>query len=383
MNLHHYFDPVDFSKFAEMEPHAWKYSMGANIEKHTLRLNETNLGKVELAIVGVPYESTGNEFEPTASTDRIRGELYRLAGQGKINIVDYGNLKAAKSNKGYYLALRDVVDYLGELNITAIVIGGSQDLSYGICQAFKNNRFFSFCSIDARLDVRKGKEPYSPTNYLSRIFSGQPDLFQFSLLGYQSHYVAKEYFSKVKGVNNHIRLGHLREDITRAEPVFRNSDFLSFDFCALKHNEAPGKGANPNGLRNEEACQLAKYAGLSDRLNVFGLFGVDVDVDNSELAVRSAAQVVWYFIEGYLQRSHKKPSDKEGFAVYKVELQELAGPLVFCKNEETGQWWLQVQPVHNEMVYMACSEKEYIEATHNEIPELWLKYIQKIDEILK
>lgn len=383
MDLHPYFNAVDFSELTKELAYTRKYSLGANIEKHTRKFLEGSLKNVEIAIVGVPFETVENSCVPTDVPNQIRKELYQLAGQGKINIIDFGDLKPAISHKGNYLALRDVIDYLSELGIVAIVLGGSQDFSYGVCQSFRNKRLFSFATIDAFLDVKKEKEIFKPDNYLSRIFGSQPNLFQFSLLGYQSYYVPKEYFAKVKSVSVNIRLGLLRDDITRAEPVFRNSDFLSFDFVALKNTEAPGEKRLPNGLHSEEACQLAKYAGLSNRLNVFGLFGINTGVPGSEITVSLAAQVVWYFIEGFLNRSRLKPGETDGFVVNKVEVSELNAPLIFYKNKETNQWWIQVQSINNEIIYVACSEKDYVDAGNNEIPVFWLKYIQKIDETLK
>jgi arginase family enzyme len=313
----------------------------------------------------------------------IRKELYQLTGQRKLNIVDFGDLKQASSTKGNYLAVRDVVDYLNELGVVSVILGGSQDFTYGVCQAYRNHKFFSFCSIDAFLDTKKGKETFNARNYLSRIFTNLPNLFQFSLLAYQSHHVADEYLAKTKGLSTHLRLGQLREDLLLAEPVFRNSDFLSFDFEAMKHSDAPGERMLPNGVRSEEACQLARYAGLSNRLNVFALFGVKHTVDNSQLSIKLAAQVMWYFIDGFTKRSPFKPENKEGFSVFKVEVSDVSEPISFCQNDETKQWWVEVEAINKELFYVACSEKDYLDACNDEIPQFWLKYIQKTDEILK
>lgn len=383
MNLHHYFNAVNFAEFAKEIAFNWRFSLGAAIEKQTLKLREGKVKNVEIAIVGVSFDTQENDCNVSNVPNLIRKELYQLAGQGKVNIIDFGDLKKASSPKGNYLALRDVVDYLNELEVVTIVLGGSQDFSYGICDAYRNNKYFSFCTIDAFLDVKKGKETFSSGNYLSRIFSNLPDLFQFSLLGYQSHYVAKEYLAKTKGLSSHIRLGSLREDLLLAEPVFRNSDFLSFDFNALKYSDAPGTKMLPNGIRSEEACQLAMYAGLSSRLNVFGLFGLNEEVDNSRLSIQLAAQVVWYFIEGFLKRSHLKPGGEDGFSVFKVEISDLNTPLTFHRNDETEQWWIEVQSINSETNYVACAESDYVRASNDEIPQFWLKYVQKIDGILK
>jgi arginase family enzyme len=383
MNLFHYFKAVNFAKYAKELSYNWRFSLGATIEKQTLKLRENKLKNIEIAIVGVPFSTEEDGCSLSKVPDLIRKELYQLAGMGKINMVDFGNLKPASSNKGNYLAVRDVVDYLYESDVVTLVLGGSQDFSYGVCQAFRNHKFFSFCTIDAFLDVKKGKEAFGAHNYLSRIFASQPNIFQFSLLAYQSYYVANQYFTKTKGLGMHLRLGQLRNDLTCAEPVFRNSDFLSFDFNAIKHTDAPGQLMLPNGLHSEEACQLARYAGLSNRLGVFGLFGLNENVKNSSISIQLAAQVLWYFIEGFLKRSRLNPEDGEGFSVYKVDITELASPLVFYQNDETKQWWIEAQAINEEKRYVACTEKDYEDVCNNEIPQFWLNYIQKIDEILK
>lgn len=382
MDLNHYFDPVDFSIYIESARIKWNHTLGATIEKNTLALNDKNRESVAIAIVGIPFESQDNEMVPSAAADLVRDELYQLAGLGKLNMVDLGNLKPAQSQKGYFLALRDVIDYLSELKIATLVIGGSEDFSYGISQAFRNDKFFSFSAIDACLDIKKTIEPYQSDNYLSRIFTSQPDVFQFNLLGFQRHFVPEETFSKLKGVGNHLSLGKLREDLSLAEPLFRNSDYVSIDFGTLKYSESHGKKMLPNGLGGEEICQLTRYAGMSNRLKVLGLFEINTQEDTG-MSSMLAAQAAWYFIEGITLRNHLKPANIDGFTINKVEVWQVEAPLVFFQNNETGQWWMQLKAADQSLHYMACSEQDYLDATYNEIPEIWLKYVQKIDEILK
>jgi hypothetical protein len=57
--------------------------------------------------------------------------------------------------------------------------------------------------------------------------------------------------------------------------------------------------------------------------------------------------------------------------------------LVFLKHKISNRWWIEIPLLDGEPKYFACSEKEYELASKNEIPGLWLKYIQKSDEILK
>lgn len=385
MDVRHYFDAVDFSQYSEKSTWNWKYLVGAAIEKKTVTLTPNNFQKLDAVIIGVPFDSRIEKGNFSEAPDKIRAELYVLSKFNKqLNVADFGNLKAAKSVKGTYQALCDIIEFFNELEIATIVIGGSQDLSFGLCNAFRNNDLFSFTTVDAFLDIKKGKETFSSTNYLSRIFSAQNNLFQFGLVAYQSHYIAPELFTKTKGVNTNVRLGQLREDIKLAEPVFRNSDVVSFDIGAVKHAEAPGSGIlTPNGLRSEEACQLAKYAGLSNRVKVFGLFEYDVKKDVHQLTSKLGAQILWYFLDGFLYRKKYDTDEIDTFKMFQVEVKDLDKPLEFYLNSETNQWWIKIQTIETKPIYLACSVHEYNQASNNEIPELWLNYIQKLDEILK
>ena len=385
MDIRYYFDPVDFSAHYNSGHLSWKYSLGSVIEKNSLALTKNNIHKLKISIVGVPFDSRKKDTYSPDAPDKTRAELYQLSQfNNKINIADFGNLKPASSVKGNYQALRDIVDYFHELKIVTVIIGGSQDLNIGICEAFQGNPYFSFSTVDAFLDIKKAKEPFNSANYLSRLFSNQPQIFQFNLIGYQGHYVASENLNKIKILSDHIRLGSLRGNINLAESVFRNTDFLSFDINSVKHSEAPGSlRITPNGLLSDDACQLAKYAGVSNRLKVFGLFELMTENDQHNLTVKLAAQIIWYFLEGFIFRDNEKPDSKVNSKMYQVEVENVDNPIVFFKNTVTNRWWMEIETNEKIKLYFACSEKEYEQASNNEIPELWLKYIQKIDDRLK
>ncbi len=381
MDLSHYFNPVDFSGFHEMEQDLAKYSTGVAIEKSVENYFISESYSFDVAIVGVPVDNGMLKGGSASAPDKIRKELYRLPFMNtNLRIVDFGNLKPAKSRKTSMLALRDVVAYFNETGAVTIVIGGSQDLTVGICEAFENEKYLSLAVADAFLDVKKGTEVFNSSNFLTRIFKRMPNLFQFSLIGYQSHLVTPVLFSKTKGVGQNIRLGRLREQFSEAEPALRNSDIFSFDLGAVKYAEAPGnKRINPNGLRSEEACQLAKYAGMGEHLNVFGLFETDFSKDKTGVTQKLCAEIIWYFLEGVSVRQKNKMA-VEGKRTYRVEVKDLSRPLVFYKEESTGRWWYEIKSISGEKIILACSEAEYKQASENEIPELWLRYIQKIDE---
>ena len=384
MDIRFYFEPVDFSKYQNQGPLNWKHTLGAIIEKNTVSLNPVNTRNLQIAIIGAPFNSSAKTSEISNIPDKIRTELYQLANTGaKMNIADFGNLKPAVSLKGNYQAIRDIIDYFNELKIITIVLGGSQDLTLGICEAFQNEKFFSLTVVDSVLDIKKGREATGAGNFLSSVFNSNPGIFQFNLVGYQSHLVPLAAFAKTQGINQHIRLGNIRDNVNNSEPVFRNSDVVSFDMSVLKLSEAPGTVyGTVNGLRSEEVCQLSKFAGLSNRVKSFGLFGIDPQKDQRTDTLQLAAQIAWYFIEGFQNRD-AGPDKTEELLSYQVHMKGVEYPVVFLKNPVTGQWWMEFETYDNKKLHFACTNDDYLKATDNEIPEIWMKFIQKIDEIVK
>lgn len=379
MNLTDYFKPVDFSKIATGTSALGKYGLGPVVEKFSETINEKTLAKTNVALLGIPADNGKRQKKGAASPDSIRSALYRLASfETNLKLVDLGNLKITKSHKGTLLALRDITEYLRQMNVVLIVLGGSQELTIGISEAYHDDRFFWLSTVDAVLDVKKGTETFNSKNYLTRLFKQVPKLFQFSLIGYQQHLTGDNLLKKTENIGNHLRLGEIRENIKQAELLLRNSNILSFDMGALKYSEAPGTSQkNTNGLRGEEACQLAYYAGLSPHLNVFGLFETVAD-NNDWITSSLAAEITWYFLKGI---SARKQSEFK--TIYKVEIEGLDNPIIFRHEWEFNRWWFDVQSVSGEVIEIACSEEEYKKAAANEIPERWLRFLQKMDNLSK
>jgi formiminoglutamase len=383
MNITDYFEPVDFSLFKSEEHSLRKYAMGSAIEKAGEKLTGTAISKLDVAVFGVAFDNGLIQKKEASAPKKIRKALYRLASfDDGLKIADLGDLKPASSSKGTYLAIRDVVEYLRELKVICIILGGSQDLTLGICEAFKNERHFWLSVIDPVLDVKKGTESLSSSNYLTHLFKNIPNLFQFSLIGDQQHLTSEKLFLKTPGWGDHLRLGLLRENLSRAELLLRNSDVLSFDIGAVKFSDAPASShRNPNGLRGEEACKLAHYAGMSQRMSVFGLFETVAANDKIGFTSALAAEITWYFLQGVLHRKNNANAKKR--TAYKVEIEGLDHPVIFRHETETGRWWFEVQSLSGEVNEIACSEEEYKQAAKNEIPERWLRFIQKTDSLSK
>ena len=387
MDIRYYFDTVNITDLQLDNIQKNKNTFGYLIAKNMSNFSTEKFEEYDLAILGVPFDERTPNKGTAKAPNEIRKYLYSLDNfDSKLKIIDLGNLKRGKDKKDIYYALRDVTDYLIESKIKCIVLGGGQDIGIGIARAFKDDKFFTLTTIDPTIDLKKQTASFDSTNYISKILIENPDLFHINFLAFQSYYVANSTISKInKNLFDYVRLGDLRANLEEIEPIIRDSDFVSFDIGAIRQTDAPGHyDGSPNGLYSEEACKLARYSGLSNKLKVFGVFESNPDYDLRGQTSKLVAQIVWYFIEGLIfQKNDLNANPDENLTQFNVQLEELDKPIVFYQNKQSGQWWMAVNTGEHESVSFSCSKKDYITASKKEIPEKWLKFIRKIDRMSK
>ena len=145
---------------------------------------------------------------------------------------------------------------------------------------------------------------------------------------------------------------------------------------SVRQSDAPGTiSPSPNGFYGEEICLLARYAGISDNLLLFALFDMDPDVDFREQTAGLAAQVVWFFLEGFSQKQYETPFldiDNGRFTRYHVSVPDIEEDMIFIKSNFTDRWWVELTNTGNENKFIACSHEDYLKANRGEVPERWL-----------
>ncbi len=384
MDIGLYFDPVDFDLLGQEEKFS-KYSLGYQIRKDTIKALHTKMGSVKAALLGVPYEPVLSNKGTAGAPAVIRKHLYRMGNlEGLGGIIDLGDLKTGRSVQDIYYAMRDVVEYLGDLGIVAVVLGGGQDLTTGIARSFRDCPDFTLSVVDARVDMKSRREMSDSSGFIRRILHENPRLFHLQMIGIQSHLVSSSILEQFREKTfGYIQLGRLRDDFTVAEPVLRNTTFLSFDISSVRQSDAAGHcHPSPNGLQGEEACRLAHYAGLSSKMKVFGIFEVNPEYDPREMTADLAAQMVWYFLEAFAHRKDVDPArDKTPFIQYFVEADALTLP--FYLHAPTGRWWIEVPAGEESQWIIPCHEDDYSLACRHEIPDIWWKYARKSDRLSK
>jgi formiminoglutamase len=250
----------------------------------------------------------------------------------------------------------------------------------------KSEQIINLVCIDNQLNLGEADEKLNSRSFLSKIILHQPNfLFNYSNIGLQRYFVKTEELDLMyKLFFDTYRLGEVIKNIEVTEPVIRNADIVSIDFSAIRSSDSAGnKNATPNGFYSEQVCQMARFAGLSDKLTSFGVYEVNPAVDINEQTTLLAAEAIWYFTDGFYNRKKESPlTHKKDFLKYRVELDK--HELIFYKSRKTDRWWMNVPyPPTKGMKYerhhiVPCSYTDYQMACNNEMPDRWWKAYQKL-----
>ncbi|SFE61732.1 arginase family protein [Sunxiuqinia elliptica] len=384
MDLTLYLKPTNFSKF---KPTPWiqsKFSLGSILEKNQAKLS---LDKAQIVLLGVEEDRNAVVTGSAKAPNIIRQHLFNLNRiSPRFKILDLGNIKTGKTPNDTYFALRDVCSYLLEIGKTVVILGGSQDLTFGITKAFEATPF-NLVNIDPKLDYKKGVKSINSETYLNFIHEKQPCLYAQTILGYQNYFIDSLELDYCYEQDIDVkRLGEIRYEMAHIEPYLRDTDILSFDINAIRQLEAPAQYfGSPNGLYAEEACQIGHYAGMADQLKIAGFFNLIPHLDTNELSSKLMAQVVWHFLEGFYFKKVEQPTpESEDFNEFLLEIDDIDLPLAFYQSHQTGRWWMKIADEENQYERMiACTEEDYKMAAQHEIPDRWWKNIRKLNRLTK
>lgn len=359
-------------------------ALGKHIYKHTKKDGLPVLANVSFAIIGVNESRNAFEKKPEKlDLAQVRIQLYKLMlGNWNSNMVDLGNIEEGETVNDTYFVLKEVCAGLLEENIIPIVIGDTQDLTYATYRCFdKIKDMINLVCIDSRFDFGVDEELISSHSYMSKIITDKPNnLFNFSNIGYQSYFNAQEEVDLMERLFfDAYRLGDIASDIALAEPVLRNAHVVSLDARAVRASEI-GLSSNfsPNGFTGREICAISRYAGLSDSVSIFGIY----ESENTSQSHQLVAQIIWYFMEGFNFRIKEAPlQNTKDFLKYTVLVEE--DELVFHKSNLSQRWWVEVPSIltsHNKTkssALLPCTEKDYLDACDQNIPERWFKAYKK------
>ena len=346
--------------------------------KHIL-VNQGQLPDItnaDLVIIGAgECRGAGFALNGHTAADAIRAAFYNLYyWHAQVTIADLGNVKIGQTIQDSYAALRTVISELLLQNKKVIIVGGAHDLTLAQYHAYTSiptlvNAVIADAKIDLDLEARLPSD-----HFLEELFTGLPNhLNHYAHIGFQSYFMHPHMLETIDKLRfDCFRLGVVRESIEEMEPVIRDSHMMSFDISAIQNAHAPANLITPNGFNGEEACVLMQYAGMSWKTSTIGLFGYQAEQDNKGLTAIQMAQMIWYIVDGVQKGKKESPlSEIDRFKEFHIAFTDI--DTKFLQSKSTGRWWMKL---HNEQ-WCPCSYKDYLVASNNEIPERWLRALER------
>jgi formiminoglutamase len=335
-----------------------------------------NVDDADIVLVGCKEQRGDGSFAESTAADAIRKEFYNLYyWHNDIRLVDIGTVRTGKNLSDTYAAVKTVVYELMEMDKLVVVIGGSHDITLAQYYAYGNKkRAIDAAGIDSIIDINL-ESPLRSENFLMEMLTGEPNYTRhYNHIGFQSYFVHPRMLETMDKLRfDCFRVGNVKEHIDEMEPVLRNCHMLTFDVSAIANAYAPANNFSPNGLNGEEACTLMQYAGMSRHINSIGIYGYRPERDREAMTAKQISHMLWYLMDGR-SRGNKEAmiDERDSFNEFHTAFAEV--DTVFLQSKKTGRWWMQLP----DKQFIACSYKDYLLASSNEIPERWLRAQERL-----
>ena len=360
-----------------------KQILGKNISIHTQNTGLPELKGLTIALIGLNEHRNSFFHNSSYNVDQFRKVFYELyPGNWNLSIADLGDLPNGEKVEDTYFAIKEIGVHLKQMNIIPVFIGGSHDLMFPLYEVFQNfKQLVNIVSVDRSFDFSQEDELISGRSYMSKIIMEKPNVLNnYTNIGFQSYYCAEQEKDLMgKLYFDSIRLGQVLNQPALAEPVFRDADVVSFDMkCLSWHAIADPLKGQPNGIDSRTICSLTRYAGISDRVSFLGFF----EIPSTPMTDQLLAQMIWYLIEGVQLRFDEYPVNTRDFLKYSVTLSDQI--MVFYKSDKSNRWWMELtnnSHLNNKTkstTLLACTEKDYLDAMEDKIPERWYNAVKRI-----
>ena len=334
-----------------------------------------DVSSADMVIVGCGEMRGEGGVNNTDGPNAIRSEFYKLFHWHKnVTVADIGNVKVGASIQDSYAALKTVVSELIEQGKRVVILGGSHDVTLAQYAAYTHlEKIIEATCVDARIDLNMDSVLPSD-NFLMEMLTGVPNFIRhYNHLGFQSYFVHPHMLEVIDSLRfDCFRVGKIKENLEEMEPPIRNSHLFSFDIAAIQHAHAPANRLTPNGFTGEEACTLMQYAGMSQNISSIGIYGYNSDLDTHSLTAKQISHLLWYIMDGiHKGKQESSLEERDNFFEFTMAFAEVE--TVFLQSKKTGRWWMQI----NNDKFIACSKLDYLIACNNEMPERWLRAMER------
>lgn len=372
-----FLEPLNLSAISNDEGYQ-PHQIGSYIRAYEFSFPDISAADLIIMSCG-DYRGDGIPYTDKAALDfafEIRHSLYSLFFWHKdLMIADIGMVKKGATLQDTHAAIKAITYELLHAGKRVLLLGGGHDLMMAQYEAYAaHGKIIEATNIDAFINMDKESRLLTE-NFLLDMFTGEPNFLKhYNHIGFQSYFVHPGMLETIDKLRfDCYRVGRVKESIDEMEPVIRLSNLVGFDISAIQHSHAPCNLATPNGFNGEEACQLMRYAGMSHLANAIGIYGYHAEKDMHELTAKQISQMIWYLIDGiYKGRQEAAWGDQQAYTEYRLVFADIE--TIFWQSRLTERWWMQLPDGNT----LACSRLDYLAASKNQIPERWMRAVERI-----
>jgi formiminoglutamase len=368
-----FLDPVNLFELSEDEGYK-----DTQLGRHITLYDEEfpDISAADIVLVGCgEMRGMGIAHADSDAPNTIRKEFYGLYHwHSEVKVADIGNIKRGATLEDTYAALKSVVGELIENGKRVVILGGSHDVTIAQYQAYVSmGKVIEVACVDARIDL--DMDSVLPADhFLMELLTGEPNFIRhYNHIGFQSYLVHPQMLETIDKLRfDCYRVGKVKENLDEMEPAIRSSSLFSFDITAIQRAHAPANRLTPNGFTGEEACTLMQYAGMSPMVSSIGIYGYAPGLDEHGLTAKQISHMLWYLMDG-VNKSKQEANfeDRNEFNEFVLAFAEV--DTTFLQSKRTGRWWMKMP----DGKFIACSKVDYLIASNNEIPERWMRAVER------
>jgi hypothetical protein len=207
-----------------------------------------------------------------------------------------------------------------------------------------------------------------------------PNLLRLDACALQWHLIDSQHYYQMEDQGSRLlRLGELKQNPLLSEAMLRDANAVLLDVDAMKKSEFPAKESHhQSGLSSEEACQVIRYAGFSNKASSILIGGYPNTETMDTQSTNVLAQLIYYACDGIKNRKEELSGDQADVTRFHIEADDEEHPFIFVKGNQTGRWWVSVNDLElpetlSDHRYYPCSQADYEMAVQGEPSETLIK----------
>lgn len=280
----------------------------------------------------------------------IEGVTTSLINSLKNSFAQFAELKMVDVNILPYNPEEQIENENNSLNV--FILTNSTTLDDFHAQVVQKRDLYSMCEINSSIQ---------PIYDLLNDKDGDSGIMDFAMVGGQRQFFNSVHYDYLnERYYDFLHLGDVKREISEIEPHLRDAHVMRMSFNSLRYSDFSAKtDNNPSGFYAEDFIAIARYAGLSPKLDNIVLYDINMlKLENCLSCQELINQILWYMAEGYGYRMKEDHEDPE-HAYFVFNLEEPDIQIEFIQSHKSLRWWYRFEDSEGSTHTFSCNFTDF------------------------